>query len=104
MAIKKTVILTDTIENTKGQKIAEMQTYLTGDGSTPTVMTMGTSEPIGYTDQGKVILPDDDDEIIKKRQQEFMAAAIGEQKTLCKENGIDPSLVNIIGAENKEDK
>jgi hypothetical protein len=104
MAIKKTVILTDTIENSKGQRIAEMQTHLTGDGSTPVVMTMGTSEPIGYTDEGKVILPDDDDAIIKKRQQEFMAAAIAEQKDFCKQNGVDPSLVNIIGAENKEDK
>lgn len=104
MALKKTIVLTDTIENANGDEIAEMQTYLTGDGSTPVIRTMGLSEPIGYSDDGRAILPDQDDKVIEKRQQEFMAAAIGEQKTLCKENGIDPSLVNIIGAENKEDK
>lgn len=98
MTLKKTIILTDTIEN------AEMQTYLTGDGSTPVVRTMGLSEPIGYSDDGRAILPEQDDKVIEKRQQEFMAAAIAEQKDFCKQNGVDPSLVNIIGAENKEDK
>lgn len=30
MALKKTIVLTDTIENANGDEIAEMQTYLTG--------------------------------------------------------------------------
>lgn len=43
---------------------------------------MGLSEPIGYSDDGRAILPEQDDKVIEKRQQEFMAAAIGEQNTV----------------------
>ena len=104
MTLKKTIILTDTIENANGDEIAEMQTYLTGDGSTPVVRTMGLSEPIGYSDDGRAILPEQDDKVIEKRQQEFMAAAIAEQKDFCKQNGVDLGGRRIIKKKNKEDK
>ena len=41
--------------------------------------------------------------MLRNTQKEFMAAAISEQKSLCEENGVDPSLVNVVGAEKKTD-
>lgn len=96
-------MLSDEIKNDKNEVIARMRVILNGDGSTPNIMTMGTSNPIGYEDDGTPIFPKTDDNLIKQRQKKMMAEAIKVQKQLTKENGIDPSVVNIIDAE-KENK
>lgn len=98
--MKKTVILEDEVKNNNEQTIAKMQVYLTGDGSTPNVLTMG-GMPIGYHDDGTPILPQSNNVLIENAQQNFMAEAIKEQKKLCVENGVDPDLVNILNAEKK---
>lgn len=98
--MKKTVILEDEVKNNNEQTIAKMQVYLTGDGSTPNVLTMG-GMPIGYHDDGSPIIPKSSNELIENAQQNFMAEAIKEQKKLCVENGVDPDLVNILNAEKK---
>lgn len=100
--MKKTVVLTDEVKDSNDRLIARMRVVLNGDGSTPNVMTMGTDSPIGYNDDGTPIFPDIDDNLLKSAQQRMMAQAIKVQKELTKENGGDPSKVNIIGAE-KED-
>ena len=101
--MKKTVVLTDEVKDSDDRLIAQMRVVLNGDGSTPNVMTMGTDNPIGYNDDGTPIFPDIDDSLLKSAQQRMMAQAIKVQKQLTKENGIDPSVVNIIDAE-KENK
>lgn len=101
--MKKTVVLTDEVKDSDERLIARMRVVLDGDGSTPNVMTMGTDNPIGYNDDGTPIFPDIDDSLLKSAQQRMMAQAIKVQKQLTKENGIDPSVVNIIDAE-KENK
>ena len=101
--MEKTVVLTDEVKDNNDRLIAQMRVVLNGDGSTPNVMTMGTDNPIGYKDDGSPIFPDVDEDLLKQRQQEMMAEAIKVQKELTKENGGDPSKVNIIGAE-KENK
>lgn len=100
--MKKTVVLTDEVKDSNDRLIAQMRVVLNGDGSTPNVMTIGTDSPIGYNDDGTPIFPDIDDNLLKSAQQRMMAQAIKVQKELTKENGGDPSKVNIIGAE-KED-
>lgn len=100
--MKKAVILEDEVKNNNEQTIAKMQVYLTGDGSTPNVLTMG-GMPIGYHDDGSPIIPKSSNELIENAQQNFMAEAIKEQKKLCVENGVDPDLVNILNAEKKVD-
>lgn len=97
--MKKTVVLTDEVKNDDNRLIARMRVVLNGDGSTPNVMTMGTDNPIGYNDDGTPIFPDVDDSLLKSAQQQMMAQAIKAQKELTKENGGDPSKVNVIGAE-----
>ena len=95
----KTVVLTDEVKNDDNRLIARMRVVLNGDGSTPNVMTMGTDNPVGYNDDGSPIFPDVDDSLLKSAQQQMMAEAIKEQKQLTKENGGDPSKLNVIGAE-----
>ncbi len=102
--MKKTVVLTDEVKDSNDKLIAQMRVVLNGDGSTPNVMTMGTNNPIGYNDDGTPIFPDVDDSLLKSAQQRMMAQAIKVQKKLTKENGIDPSVVNIYGAENDNKK
>lgn len=97
--MKKTVVLTDEVKNDDNRLIARMRVVLNGDGSTPNVMTMGTDNPVGYNDDGTPIFPDVDDSLLKSAQQQMMAQAIQVQKELTKENGGDPSEVNMIGAE-----
>ena len=97
--MKKTVVLTDEVKDNDDRLIAQMRVVLSGDGSTPNVMTMGTDNPVGYNDDGSPIFPDVDDSLLKSAQQQMMAEAIKEQKQLTKENGGDPSKVNVIGAE-----
>lgn len=96
--MKKTVVLTDEVKN-GNNVLARMRVVLDGDGSTPNVMTMGTDNPVGYNDDGTPIFPDVDDSLLKSAQQQMMAQAIKTQKQLTKENGGDPSKVNVIGAE-----
>lgn len=96
--MKKQIRLSDEVKNDDGLIIAYMQTVLEGDGSTPVIMSLG-GEHIGYNDNGEEIKADIHDEIIKSAQKEMMAEAIKEQKNLCVENGVDPSLVNYYGAE-----
>ena len=96
MEIKKTVNLTYMADD----KSFAMSTVLQGDGATPIVQTMGFDTPTAYKDDGTPVYTTPDEQI-KTAQKEFMAAAIAEQKSLCKENGIDPSLVNVVGAEKK---
>lgn len=97
MEIKKTVQL----QYVADDKSFAMSTMLTGDGSTPVVQTMGFDTPSEYKDDGTPVYGKPDD-TIKEAQKEFMAAAIAEQKSLCKENGVDPSLVNKVGAEKEQ--
>lgn len=96
--MQKTVILTDEVKDDK-RVVARMRVVLNGDGSTPNVMTMGMDSPIGYNDDGTPIFPEVDDSLLKPAQQQMMAQAIQVQKELTKENGGDPSKVNVIGAE-----
>ncbi len=98
MEIKKTVNLTYMAED----KSFAMSTTLKGDGATPIVQTIGFDTPTAYKDDGTPVYTTPDEQI-KTAQKEFMAAAISEQKSLCEENGIDPSLVNVVGAEKKAD-
>ena len=93
MDIKKTVRL----QYVADDKSFAMSTVLKGDGSTPVVQTMGFDAPSEYKDDGTPVYTTPDD-TIKEAQKEFMAAAIAEQKSLCEENGVDPSLVNVVGA------
>ena len=102
--MKKTVILEEDVKNNAGQVFAKMRTVLRGDGSTPNVMSMGMSTPIGFNDDGTAILPKQEDEVLKIHQTQMMAAAIKEQKKLCVENGVDPELVNIINDERGESR
>lgn len=97
--MEKTVVLTDEVKDDDNRVIARMRVVLNGDGSTPNVMTMGTDNPVGYNDDGSPIFPDVDDSLLKSAQQQMMAQAIKAQKELTKENGGDPSKVNVIGAE-----
>ncbi len=98
MEIKKTVNLTYIAPD----ESFAMSTMLTGDGSTPVVQTVGFDTPTAYKDDGTPVYTTPDEQI-KTAQKEFMAAAISEQKSLCEENGVDPSLVNVVGAEKKTD-
>lgn len=93
MDIKKTVRL----QYVADDKSFAMSTVLKGDGSTPIVQTLGFDTPSEYKDDGTPVYTTPDEQI-KAAQKEFMAAAIAEQKSLCEENGVDPSLVNKVGA------
>lgn len=97
--MEKQVLLQDSVKNDQGQVVARMRVILNGDGSTPNVMTMGDGTPIGFNDDGSPIYPDKDNATLKSAQQALMAQAIKEQKALTKENGGDPSTVNMVGAE-----
>ena len=97
MEIKKTVQLQYVAED----KSFAMSTVLQGDGATPVVQTIGFDTPTSYKDDGTPVYTTPDD-TIKEAQKEFMAAAIAEQKSLCKENGVDPNLVNKVGAEKEQ--
>ena len=97
--MEKQVILQDQIKDATGHTVATMRVVLSGDGSTPNVMTVGADNPIGFNDDGSPIFPEIDDSLLKPAQQQMMAQAIKTQKELTKENGGDPSKVNVIGAE-----
>lgn len=99
MEIKKTVNLTYMAPD----ESFAMSAMLTGDGSTPIVQTMGFDTPSEYKDDGTPVYTTPDEQI-KTAQKEFMAAAIAEQKSLCKENGVDPDLVNKVGAEKQTEE
>lgn len=99
MEIKKTVNLTYMADD----KTFAMSTVLQGDGATPVVQTIGFDTPAAYKDDGTPVYTTPDEQI-KTAQKEFMAAAIAEQKSLCKENGVDPSLVNKVGAEKETEE
>lgn len=96
--MKKTVQLTDEVKNDDGHIFARLDVVLTGDGSTPNVRAVGTG-PVGFDDNGKAIFPEKDEQQLQQQTQSMMAEAIKEQKQLTKENGGDPSKVNVIGAE-----
>lgn len=101
--MEKTVVLKDYVKDSNGAVIAELTTYLEGDGSTPIIQTVGGgSTVIGYKDDGTVMLSQNNDMLIDNARREFMAKAIKQQKELCVENGVDPELVNIINAERKQ--
>lgn len=101
--MEKIIMLRDDIKDKNDNKIAQMTTYLKGDGATPVVQTIGGDMTgiIGYADNGEAIMAEQQDATIKSAQKEFMAEAIKEQKKLCVENGVDPDLVNILNAEKK---
>lgn len=99
MEIKKTVQL----QYVADDKSFAMSTVLAGDGATPVVQTMGFDTPTSYKDDGTPVYTTPDEQI-KEAQKEFMAAAIAEQKSLCKENGVDPDLVNKVGAEKEKEE
>lgn len=99
----KTVTLTGTIVDEKtGNTIMNMRTTLAGDGSTPKTVVFGGSDTIiGYNDDGSPRISKATTETRDANLQKFRATAIKEQKILTKENGIDPSVVNNYGDENK---
>lgn len=99
MEIKKTVQL----QYMADDKTFAMSTVLQGDGATPVVQTIGFDTPSEYKNDGTPVYTTPDEQI-KEAQKEFMAAAIAEQKSLCKENGVDPDLVNKVGAEKETKK
>ena len=100
--MKKTVTLSDDVIDKNGVKVAEMVVVLEGDGATPIIQTTGTASVLGFNDDGSPIVGETDDALLEKCHQELMAEAIKEQKKLTEENGIDPSVVNMINAEKKE--
>lgn len=103
---EKNIVLKKDVKKADGTVIAVMVSYLTGDGSTPVIQTSGAPNyhsVIGYKDDGTPIINHEDDMLIENAQKNFIVEAIQEQKKLCVENGVDPDLVNIIGAEKKED-
>lgn len=103
---KKTVSLHGKVvdENT-GNIIMNMRTTLLGDGETPSTVVYGSNDTIqGYRDDGSVILTQATEKQRKENMQKFRARAIKEQKALTEENGVDPSVVNIYGAENDNNK
>ena len=50
--MEKTTILTHEVKDGNGNTVANMITYLSGDGSTPIIQTNGTGGIIGYADNG----------------------------------------------------
>lgn len=106
MNIQSSVLLKSYAKDSQGNKIAMLVTELTGDGSTPVVQTtgMGVSKITGYNDDGTAIIDKEQDKIINDAFKKFMAQAIKKQKELTKANGIDPSVVNVYGAENNNKK
>lgn len=99
----KTVSLTGTVVDEKtGNTIMNMRTTLRGDGATPeTVVFGGSNTIIGYNNDGSPRISKVTAEIRDANLQKFRARAIKEQKALTKENGIDPSVVNNYGDEDK---
>ena len=99
----KTVSLTGTVVDEKtGNTIMNMRTTLRGDGATPeTVVFGGSNTIIGYNNDGSPRISKATEETRDANLQKFRARAIKEQKALTKENGIDPSVVNNYGDEDK---
>lgn len=99
----KTVSLTGTVVDEKtGNTIMNMRTTLRGDGATPeTVVFGGSNTIIGYNNDGSPRISKATAETRDANLQKFRARAIKEQKALTKENGIDPSVVNNYGDEDK---
>ena len=94
------VKLENKVKDDNGNVLYTISTTLLGDGATPMVQTMlGTKVPVGYSDDGMPIYKEFNEEEIMKNEQEFMAKAISLQKILSEQNGIDPNVVNMIGAE-----
>ncbi len=87
-------------QDENGNVVYTLSTSLLGDGQTPVVQTIGSSNPVGFSDNGFPIMPTLDEDKLQTDQQAFMAKAIAVQKMLSEANGIDPSVVNTIGAEN----
>lgn len=99
----KTVSLAGTVVDEKtGNTIMNMRTTLRGDGATPeTVVFGGSNTIIGYNNDGSPRISKATAETRDANLQKFRARAIKEQKALTKENGIDPSVVNNYGDEDK---
>lgn len=91
--------LNEEVKNSAGQVFATMSVTLTGDGSTPNVMTEQFRQYIGFDDFGNPMYPEVDADILADEQKKFMANAIAVQKSLTQANGINPDVVNVIGAE-----
>lgn len=98
--IEETILKAEHVDD-DGRVLAVMSVTLEGDGSTPNVQTSGKTNIIGYSDDGMPIIANLDEKKLASDQAEFMKAAIAKQKELTSANGIDPSVVNIIGAENE---
>ena len=92
--------LNQDFKDANGNILYTLSTVLNGDGKTPVVQTVGSTAPVGFNDDGSPIMPQVDEEKLLTDQQSFMSRAITVQKVLSQSNGIDPSLVNMIGAEN----
>ena len=91
--------LNEEVKNNAGNIFAKMSVTLTGDGSTPNVMTEQVRQYIGFDDLGNPMYPEVDASILADEQKKFMANAIAVQKSLTQANGINPDVVNVIGAE-----
>lgn len=91
--------LNEEVKNSAGHVFATMSVTLMGDGSTPNVMTEQVHQYIGFDDLGNPMYPEVDASILADEQKKFMANAIAVQKSLTQANGINPDVVNVIGAE-----
>ena len=91
--------LNEEVKNNAGNVFAKMSVTLTGDGSTPNVMTEQVHQYIGFDDLGNPMYPEVDGDVLADEQKKFMAHAIAVQKSLTQANGINPDVVNVIGAE-----
>lgn len=100
MELQKETSLVYDYKDKYGNVLARLSTTLTGDGSTPVIMTSGgVQNTIGYDDYGTPIFSEIDGDELESLRREFMANAIKVQKEMTSDNGIDPSVVNMIGAE-----
>lgn len=91
--------LNEEVKNNAGNIFAKMSVTLMGDGSTPNVMTEQVHQYIGFDDFGNPMYPEFDNDILADKQKQFMAQAIAVQKSLTQANGMNPDVVNVIGAE-----
>lgn len=98
MDIKKETHLRYEYKDEKENVLARISVVITGDGTTPNVLTQGGEQfTIGYDDYGTPVYAKVDDAKLAELQRQFMAEAIKEQKRMTAENGLDPNMVNTNG-------
>lgn len=91
--------LNEDVKDDDNNPFAKLSVTLLGDGATPNVQTELTHQLVGYNDFGQPVYANIDQKKLETEQQMFMAKAIAVQKSLTQANGINPDVVNVIGAE-----